>query len=54
LAHGGKYITNAEAAKLAEELNIAVDPQMKVVSPEVRAFHRAINLPGWTGSGRSV
>jgi hypothetical protein len=54
LAHGGKFITNAEAKKLAEELNIAADPQMKVVSPQVRAFHRAVNLPGWSGSGRSV
>lgn len=53
LAHGGKFITNAEAKKLAEELNISVDPQMKIVSPEIRAFHRRINLPGW-GSGRSV
>ena len=53
LAHGGKYITNAEAIKLAEELNIPNDPQMKVVSPQMRAFHRQVNLPGW-GSGRSV
>lgn len=54
LAHGGKYITNEEAKRFAQELNIAYDPQMKVVSPQVRAFHQKYNLPGWTASGRSV
>jgi len=54
LAHGGKYITNEEAKKFAAELNIAYDPQMKVVSPQVREFHAKYNLPGWTASGRSV
>lgn len=56
LAHGGKYITNEEAKQFAEELNIAYDPQMKVVSPQLREFHGKYNLPGWsqTGSGRSL
>jgi hypothetical protein len=56
LAHGGKFITSEKAAELARELNITHDPQMKVVSPELRQFHAAVNLPGWssTGSGRSV
>jgi hypothetical protein len=54
LAHGGKYITNEEAKKFAAELNIAYDPQMKVVSPQLKEFHSKYNLPGWTASGRSV
>lgn len=55
LAHGGKYITNEEAKKFAEELNIAYDPQMRVVPKEVQEFHRAFNLPGWSlSNGRSV
>jgi hypothetical protein len=56
LAHGGKYLTNEEAKKFAQELNIPYDPQMKVVSPQVRQFHAKYNLPSWsaTGSGRSV
>lgn len=53
LAHGGKFITNAEARKLAEELNIVYDPQMREVSPQVRDFHKAINLP-FSNNGRSV
>lgn len=47
LAHGGKFISNEEAVKLAQELNITHDPQMKVVSPELRKFHRSINSPGY-------
>lgn len=54
LAHGGKNITNEEAKKYAQQLNIAYDPQMRVVSPQVREFHSKYNLPGWTASGRSV
>jgi hypothetical protein len=56
LAHGGKYLTNEEAKQFAQELNVAYDPQMKVVSPGVRAFHAKYNLPGWsqTGSGMSL
>jgi hypothetical protein len=54
LAHGGKYITNEEAKKFAQELNIAVDPQMKVVSPQVREFHAKFNLPGWSASGSGL
>lgn len=56
LAHGGKYITSEKAIELARELNITHDPQMRVVSPEIRAFHKAVNLPGWsqTGSGMSL
>jgi hypothetical protein len=56
LAHGGKYLTNEEAKKFAQELNIPYDPQMKVVSPQVRQFHAKYNLPSWsaTGSGRSI
>jgi hypothetical protein len=56
LAHGGKYITNTEAKKLAEQLNIAYDPQTKIVDPNIRKFHAQINLPGWSssGNGRSV
>lgn len=49
LAYGGKYITNNEALKLAQELNITHDPQMTgMVSPELKQFHRKTNLPGWT------
>lgn len=51
LAHGGKYLTNEEAKQFAEDLNIAYDPQMKVVSPQVRAFHAKFNMPGWSASG---
>lgn len=56
LAHGGKYITNAEAKQFAEDIGVQVDPQMKVVSPEVRAFHRKFNLPQYnmTGNGMSL
>lgn len=53
LAHGGKYITNTEAVKLAQELNVGPDAQMKITSPEIREFHRKTNIPGWSNN-RSV
>lgn len=55
LAHGGKYITNAEAKKLAEELNITHDPQMRgMTDPRIREFHARTNLPGWSASGSGL
>lgn len=46
LAHGGKNMSAAEEYTLRQELNIAPDPQMRIVDPEVRkAGYR--NLPGW-------
>jgi hypothetical protein len=49
-------MTNEEAKQFAKELNIAYDPQTKVVDPKVRAFHARYNIPGWsqTGSGMSL
>lgn len=57
LAHGGKFMTNEAAKKLAQELNIAYDPQVAGnIDPNIRKFHSSVNLPGWSasGSGRSV
>lgn len=57
LAHGGKYMTNEQAKQLAQELNIAYDPQVAGnIDPNIKKYHAAINLPGWSasGSGRSV
>lgn len=46
LAHGGKFMSAAEANVLRQELNIPPDPQMRIVDPEVRkAGYR--NLPNW-------
>jgi hypothetical protein len=46
LAHGGKWLSEAEANMLREEANIPVDPQMRIVDPEIRkAGYR--NLPTW-------
>lgn len=57
LVHGGKFITNEQAKQLAQELNIAYDPQVAGnIDPNVKKFHSSVNLPGWSasGSGRSV
>lgn len=46
LAHAGKGMSAAEANMLREEANIPVDPQMRIVDPEIRkAAYR--NLPSW-------
>lgn len=46
LAHGGKWLSAAEANMLREEANIAPDPQMRIVDPEIRREGRR-NLPMW-------
>lgn len=46
LVHGGKNMTAAEANVLRQELNIAPDPQMRIVDPEVRKSGYR-NLPNW-------
>lgn len=46
LAHGGKFMSQAEANQLKSELNIPVDPQMRVVDAEVVRANK-VNLPGW-------
>lgn len=46
LVHGGKFMTAAEENLLRQEVNIAPDPQMRIVDPEIRkAAYR--NLPSW-------
>lgn len=46
LAHGGKFMSAAEANVLRQELNIPPDPQMRIVDPEVRKSQYR-NLPTW-------
>jgi hypothetical protein len=46
LAHAGKWLSAAEVDMLRREANIAPDPQMRIVDPEIRkAGYR--NLPSW-------
>lgn len=46
LAHSGKWLTAAETEMLRREANVPVDPQMRIVDPEIRKTgHR--NLPTW-------
>lgn len=47
LVHGGKNLTREDAKQLARELNIASDPQMSPISPELKEWQRRINGPGW-------
>lgn len=46
LVHGGKNMSAAEEHQMRAELNLPVDPQMRIVDPEVRkqAYR---NLPNW-------
>jgi hypothetical protein len=47
LVHGGKFMSQAEANQLRQELNIPPDPQMKgALDPQVRKMQFK-NLPAW-------
>lgn len=46
LAHGGKWLSAAEANMLRKEANMPVDPQMRIVDPEIRKTGYR-NLPTW-------
>lgn len=46
LVHGGKSMSMAEANQLKQELNIPLDPQMRVVDAEVIRANK-VNLPNW-------
>lgn len=46
LVHGGKFMSQAEANQLRQELNLPPDPQMAgSLDPKIRQFQRK-NLPG--------
>jgi hypothetical protein len=46
LAHGGKFMSEAERVQLSSEFNLPPDPQMKSVDPAIRRANLK-NLPGW-------
>jgi hypothetical protein len=46
LVHGGKFMTEAEANQIRQEMNLPPDPQMRVVDPVIRRAQFR-NLPGW-------
>lgn len=46
LTHYGKTMSMAEANQLKQELNIPIDPQMRVVDAEVIRANK-VNLPNW-------
>jgi hypothetical protein len=46
LAHGGKFMSQAEANQIRQEMNLPPDPQMRSVDPVIRR-EQFKNLPGW-------